>query len=232
VADLVTFRQHDDHSTIVLDDGKVNVLSLAMQAEIAAALDQAQRAGTPVVVTGRAGTFSAGFDLRTLRGGGTDAAAMLRGGFELALRLLEFPLPVVAACSGHALAMASFLLLSVDYRIGADGQYRIGPNEVAIGLVMPMTAVEICRARLDPVHFDRAVNSAEIFDPAGAVRAGFLDVVVDESELAAAASAKAAALGTLDLAAHAATKLRSRAASLAAIRRGYEEDEAFFAMMG
>lgn len=232
MADLVTFRQHDDHSTIVLDDGKVNVLSLAMQAEIAAALDQAQRAGTPVVVTGRAGTFSAGFDLRTLRGGGTDAVAMLRGGFELALRLLEFPLPVVAACSGHALAMASFLLLSVDYRIGADGQYRIGPNEVAIGLVMPMTAVEICRARLDPVHFDRAVNSAEIFDPAGAVRAGFLDVVVDESELAAAASAKAAALGTLDLAAHAATKLRSRAASLAAIRRGYEEDEAFFAMMG
>jgi enoyl-CoA hydratase len=229
---LVSYRTGGSSSTITMDDGKVNVLSLAMQAELGAALDQSQADGVPVVVTGRAGVFSAGFDLKTLRGGGADAAAMLRGGFELALRLLEFPLPVVAACSGHALAMASFLLLSVDYRIGAAGEYRIGPNEVAIGLVMPMTAVEICRARLDPVHFDRAVNSAEIFDPAGACRAGFLDQVVDESELIAAASTKATALGTLDLAAHAATKMRSRAASLAAIRRGYEEDEAFFSAMG
>jgi enoyl-CoA hydratase len=228
----VTFRLEDTHSTIVLDDGKVNVLSLAMQSEIGAALDAAQAGGVPVVLTGRPGVFSAGFDLATLRGGGADAAAMLRGGFQLALRLLEFPLPVVAACTGHALAMASFLLLSVDYRIGVDGDYRIGPNEVAIGLVVPMTAVEICRARLDPVHFDRSVNCAEVVDPAGALAAGFLDEVVDEPELAAASAAKATALGTLDLPAHAATKLRSRAASLAAIRRGYEEDELFFSTLG
>jgi enoyl-CoA hydratase len=103
---------------------------------------------------------------------------------------------------------------------------------VAIGLVVPMTAIEICRARLDPVHFDRAVNGAEVTDPAGALAAGFLDEVVAPAALDGAASAKAAALGTLDLHAHAATKLRSRAASLAAIRRGYEEDEAFFSAMG
>jgi enoyl-CoA hydratase len=232
MAGLVTFVRDDTHSTIVLDDGKVNVLSLAMQSEIGAGLDAAQAEGVPVVLTGRPGVFSAGFDLATLRGAGADAAAMLRGGFELALRLLEFPLPVVAACSGHALAMASFLLLSVDYRIGAAGDYRIGPNEVAIGLVMPMTAVEICRARLDPVHFDRAVNCAEVVDPAGALAGGFLDDVVEESDLATAATAKATALGALDLHAHATTKLRSRAASLAAIRRGYEEDEVFFSAMG
>src|SRR3712207_6183886 len=122
---LVTYEGGDPVATIAMDDGKVNALSLQMLAELNAALDQADAHGAAVVLTGREGTFSAGFDLGVLRGGGSDAAAMIRGGFELAARLLAFATPVVIACSGHAIAMAAFLVLSGDYRVGAAGPYKI-----------------------------------------------------------------------------------------------------------
>jgi len=227
MGDLVAYDRSDAISTITMDDGKVNALSLEMLAELGAALDRAEADMVAVVLAGRAGTLSAGFDLRVLRGGGSDAFDMLMGGFALSVRMLTFPTPVVVACTGHAIAMASFLLLSADYRIGAAGPFRIGANEVAIGLTMPLAAVEICRARLAPAHFNRSVVNAEMYGPAGAVEAGFLDRVVDEADLVAAAQEAARALATLDMTAHAATKLRARAQALSAIRSAVEEDEAF-----
>jgi enoyl-CoA hydratase len=227
MGDLVAYDRSDAISTITMDDGKVNALSLEMLAGLGAALDRAEADMVAVVLAGRAGTLSAGFDLRVLRGGGSDAFDMLMGGFALSVRMLTFPTPVVVACTGHAIAMASFLLLSADYRIGASGPFRIGANEVAIGLTMPLAAVEICRARLAPAHFNRSVVNAEMYGPAGAVEAGFLDRVVDETDLVAAAQEAARALATLDMTAHAATKLRARAQALSAIRSAVEEDEAF-----
>jgi enoyl-CoA hydratase len=221
---LANYERDGAVATITMDDGKVNVLSLPMLTEINAALDQAETDGAVAVLAGRAGIFSAGFDLKVLRAGGSDAGAMLRAGFELAERLLAFPTPVVIACPGHAVAMASFLLLSGDYRIGAAGQFRITANEVAIGLTMPRAAVEICRQRLAPAYFQRAVLLAEVFAPDDAVAAGFLDRVVAPTEVLGAARATASELAKLDLAAHAASKLRARASALAAIRAGREAD--------
>jgi enoyl-CoA hydratase len=152
---------------------------------------------------------------------------MLRTGFELAERILAFPTPVVVACSGHALAMGVFLVLSGDYRVGASGAFRIGANEVAIGLTMPHFGVEICRQRLAPAHFHRAVINAEIYRPEDAVAAGWLDRVVPAGELAAAARSVAVELAKLDFDVHAATKLRARAHALQAIRAAIEADDAF-----
>jgi enoyl-CoA hydratase len=154
---MVSYHCDDTIATITIDDGKVNALSLAVLAELNAALDQAERGGAVVILAGRDGVFSAGFDLPALRGGGPDAIAMLRAGFELAARLLAFPRPVVIACTGHAVAMGVFLLLCGDYRVGATGPYKITANEVAIGLTMPRAAVEICRQRLTPAHAARGV---------------------------------------------------------------------------
>ena len=123
---------------------------------------------------------------------------MLDTGFGLAERLLRFPKPVVAACNGHAIAMAAFLLNCVDYRVGAAGAYRITANEVTLGLTMPRAAVEICRQRLTPSHFHRALSLAEVYSPAGAVEAGFLDEVVEQADLAATAHARAVQLLALD----------------------------------
>ena len=128
VTDLLTIRNDDACTVVTLDDGKVNALSLAMFEAIDAALDAAVERRLPVVLTGRDGVFSAGFDLEVLRAGDADARAMVGAGFELSYRLLSFPVPVVIACTGHALAMGVFLVLSGDYRVGAYGDYRIGAN--------------------------------------------------------------------------------------------------------
>lgn len=213
-------------ATITMDDGKVNALSPAMLHGLHHALDRAEDEGAVVVLAGRPGVFSAGFDLSVLRGGGPDAVPMLQAGFRLAERMLSFPTPVVAACTGHALAMASFLLCAADHRVGAGGPFRIAANEVAIGLVMPRAALELCRQRLAPTHFGRAVLLAEVFDPPGALAAGFLDEVVEEGHVAEAASAVAARLRSLDANAHRASKLRARAGTLAALRAAIEADDA------
>ena len=224
MTDLVTYELQESIATITMDDGKVNALSPQLFEELDAALDQAKTDGAVVVMTGREGIFSAGFDLGVLGAGGPDAAALLRFGFEVAERLLSFPRPVVIACNGHAIAMGVFLLLSGDYRIGAAGAYKITANEVAIGMTMPRTAVEICRQRLSPAAFNRVVILAEPYSPDDAVAAGFLDRVVQPSELQDAARKMAAQLAKLDMNAHAATKLRARDNALKAIRAGIESD--------
>jgi enoyl-CoA hydratase len=172
---LVTYRNEDGIATVTMDDGKRNALSAQMLAELNAAFDRAGAEKVPVILTGRPETLSAGFDLKVMMAGGPDAAKMVLAGFELGERLLGFPTPVVVACGGNAIAMGAFLLLSTDYRIGTAGPYRIVANEVAIGITMPHFGVEICRQRLAPAHFNRAVINSESYDPEHAVAAGWLD---------------------------------------------------------
>src|SRR5215469_14464323 len=142
--ELVTYELSDGVATIAMDDGKVNCLSPRMLGGLNEALDRAESDRATVLLTGREGRFSAGFDLPLLRAGGEPARLMVRAGFELALRVLSFPTPVVIGCTGHAVAMGAFLLLSADVRIGAAGPFRITANEVAIGLTMPRAAVVLC----------------------------------------------------------------------------------------
>jgi len=218
---LVSYHLEDAIATITMDDGKVNALSPAMQAELNGALDQADADGAVVVLCGRDGVFSAGFDLGVIRGGGGDAALMVRGGFDLSHRLLSFPRPVVVACTGHAIAMGLFLLLSGDYRVGANGPYKLMANEVAIGMTLPQAAIEILRQRVAPAHFNRAAILAETYTPANAVEAGFLDKVVEPLEVLTASLQVALALSKLDMAAHAATKQRLREQTLNIIRSDF-----------
>jgi len=225
---LVTYQLEGSIATITMDDGKMNVLSIDMFAQLGAALDRAKADRAVVILTGREGVFSGGFDLRILVAGGSDAYDMVRMGFELGERILSFPTPVVVACTGHAIAMGAFLVLSGDYRVGALGAHRIGANEVAIGITMPYFGVEICRQRLAPAHFNRAVINAEIYRPEDAVAAGFLDRVVPACELRDAARGIAAALAKLDVDVHAASKLRARGDALKAIRGAIEADAAAF----
>ncbi|MGW0811298.1 crotonase/enoyl-CoA hydratase family protein [Nonomuraea sp. NPDC002799] len=221
---LVTYQLKDSVATITMDDGKVNAISLPMITELGAALDRAAADSAVVLLGGREGIFSAGFDLGTLQAGGPDAGAMVRGGFELAARLLSFPTPVVVACTGHAVAMGVFLLLSGDYRVGAAGPYRLTANEVALGIPMPYAAVEILRQRLTPACFIRALTLAEIFSPEDGVAAGFLDRTVEPARVWDTARGVAESLTSLDLPAHAESKSRARRQALAAIRAGITED--------
>lgn len=215
----VTYTLDGRIATVAIDDGKVNALSIATLNALHAALDRAEGDEAVVVLTGREGRFSGGFDLGVFASGdGIAALEMVRLGATLAERILAFGTPVVAACTGHAVAAGSFLLLAADARIGADGPFRIGLNEVQIGLTVPWFAIELARQRLHPAHFDRAVVSAAMHSPQEAVAAGFLDRVVAPADVRAASLDAAAQLATLHPAAHAATKLRVRAGALRAVK--------------
>ncbi len=175
----VTCSISDDVATITIDDGKANALSHAVLAGIETALDEAEDGEAKVVLLqGRDGKFSAGFDLSVMTAGPTQARDLLGRGAELGLRLYELPVPVVFAVTGHALAMGGILQCCADVRIGAEGPYRIGLPEVRIGMPVPTFAVELCRDRLSPRWFTRAVLLGEGLDPSQALDAGFLDEVV------------------------------------------------------
>lgn len=226
IGGLVSYASDGTVATVTMDDGKVNVLSPAMLAAVGTALDRATAGEQAVVLTGRPRILSAGFDLGVLAAGGRDAVDMVRGGFELAERLLTHPAPVVVACPGNAVAMGSFLLVAGDYTIGTAGPYRYQANEVALGITMPHAAVSLLRRRLAPAAFERAVALSEAFAPAAGLAAGWVDLVVEAEDLADAAHEAATTFAGLDRAAHVATKYRMRERMLAELRAGIEADDA------
>jgi enoyl-CoA hydratase/carnithine racemase len=225
MTELVRYEATDSIATLTMDDGRVNVMSPAMLRALHHAFDRAERDRSIVVLTGREKIFSAGFDLKVFaEGGAREIYDMMKLGAELALRVLSFPTPVVAACTGHALPMGAFLMLASDVRVGADGPFRIGLNEVAIGLTVPSFALELARQRLIPAYFNRTAMTGELFAPREAVVAGFLDRVVAPEELHDTARAIAAGLTKIDLAAHAATKARARGAAIKAVRAAIDAE--------
>jgi enoyl-CoA hydratase len=222
---LATYSRSCAVARIVMDDGQLNVMSVGMLAALHAAFDVAQKDGTVVILTARGKAFSAGFDLKVFSDGSAqEMYTMLKQGAELALRLLTFPTPVVAACNGHALPMGAFLLMSSDVRIAAEGAYGIGMNEVAIALTVPWFAVEVARARLTPAYFNRALTTGQMFVPAEAATAGFVDWTVPAGDLDAASLDVAERLAKIDMAAHAVTKLRAREPAIKAIRAAIDRD--------
>jgi enoyl-CoA hydratase len=206
----VSTQELDTHILLRMDDGKANALSFAMFDALNAGLADAEKSGKVVVIAGRPGKFSAGFDLQVMGAGGEDMLRLLRQGAELSRRLLTFSAPVVLAVSGHALAMGALLCLSADYRVGMQGSYKLGLNEVAIGMTLPWFGVELARARLEETQLSQAVGLARIYDPQSAVEVGYLDEVVEEEALLPRVSELAAVFAGLDMSAHKATKARVR----------------------
>ena len=211
-------------AVIGIDDGKVNALNLALLQQINDALESAEALNTGVVIIGRPGILSAGFDLKQMMTEDSVACSLLRAGAELCLRLMTFRRPVVSACTGHAYPMGAFLLLSSDYRIGADGPFKIGMNEAKIGLVMPTFAFELARWRLTPPAFNKTILTGEMFTPNEAVSAGFLDEVCDANALASVAISKAAELSAMPANAHVQIKRKLRAPLLEAIRHAIDTE--------
>ena len=223
---IVSYHLQDQIAIITMNDGSKNLISPKMVRELNYALDQAEKDKAIVIITGSDGVFSAGFDLKVLKSGAKQAFTMLNGGFALATRLLSFPTPVIIACNGHAIAMGVFLLLSGDYRIGVEGAFKIVANEVAIGLTMPATAIQVCKQRLTPADFVRAVMLSEEYKPDTAVAAGFLDCVVDSEDLLMQkAISTATAYTKLDLVAYYKTKLRVRKQLIKAMKRANRFDK-------
>ena len=193
----VTLKTDEDISIIQMDDGKVNVFSPDMIQNFNDILDKVPTDKGSMLIIGREAMFSAGFDLKVMMSSPENAAAMVKSGFELLMRVFTFPRPVVAACSGHAIALGAFLLCSCDHRIGCKGNFKIGANELRNNMIVPTPILELAKFRLIKSHKQRALLNAEMYSIEDAVAPGYLDEVADQDKLFELAMAKAKDLATL-----------------------------------
>ena len=191
-----SYEVTDGIAVLRLDDGKANAVGYETIAAIDAALDDAEANAGSLVIVGREGRFSAGFDLSVMGQGPEAARPLVAAGARTAMRIYGARIPVVAACTGHALAFGAIMLLSSDVRIGADVEAKIGLIEVSIGMPLPIFAVELARARLSPRHFTAATSLATAYGPHGAAEAGYLDDVVPADELHETAMQRAGELAS------------------------------------
>ncbi len=223
MTELTTYEQVGDVALIIMDDGKANAFGPPMIAAVDAMLDRAADDAKAVVLTGRPGIFSGGFDLNVIRGGdATQARAQALGGARLMMRLYGWPQPLVVAASGHAIALGAFCVLAGDHRLGADGEFRIGLNEVAIGATLPPFAWLLAKERLSKRYLTQATLTAKMYEPNAACDAGFLDEVVAADKLRNVALERAAQLAELDANAYAGMKQGLRGESIDAVLAGLE----------
>lgn len=209
MADALTTERRGPVLVLHLDDGKANALTFDLIAALRSAVADAEvdEGIGAVVIHGREGRFSGGFDLGVMFGDDLAAIiALVADGGDLVHTLYGASVPVVAACTGHALAAGALVLLGCDVRVGADVEAKIGLNEVAIKMVLPDWAFTIATERLSRRHLQRAVANARITGPHEAAAAGYLDEVVPAAEVLERAVAVAEELATtLDPSAYART---------------------------
>jgi len=226
----VTFADEGGVAVVTVDDGKANALSHEVLGGIEHALDTAESEGSKaLVLLGREGRFSAGFDLSVMTAGPGQARDLLARGARLALRTYQLPIPVVFGVTGHALAMGGILLCSADLRIGARGEFKLGLPEVRIGMPLPGFAAELCRDRMSPRWYTRAAQLAETLDPEMALEAGLLDELVEPGEVAGRARELAAELaGAVHAGPFAMTRRTIRAELAARLEQALADDLAAF----
>ena len=225
MSDLISYQLEDGIATLTLNNGKVNAISPDVIVAFNAALDQAVQDRAVVIITGQPGILSGGYDLKVMTSSPQNAVALVTAGSTLARRMLAHPYPIIVACPGHAIAKGAFILLSADYRIGVEGPFNIGLNEVQIGMTMHHAGIELARDRLRRSAFHRSVINGEIFNPESAVDAGFLDKVVPAEQLMATAVAAAQQLKKINMTAHKNTKLKVRKAFLETLDKAIELDQ-------
>ena len=214
MSDAVRTTVEDGVAVVRIDDGKANALSMNVIGQLHDALDTAAGQASAVCIVGNAKALSAGFDLSVMQGGAEGMVELVRSGGELLMRLYAHPQPTAAVVTGHALAAGALLVLVCDTRISGDGPAKIGLNEVAIGMTLPDFAIELARDRLSKRSLTRATVEAEVFDPEGALAAGYVDMIVAADQCERTAVDVARRLGQLDAAAYAGTKKALRQATI------------------
>ena len=222
--EVVQYKGDENYALLTIANGKANAISHEVIDGLNSGLDRALEEDRVVILTGQPGIFSAGFDLKVMTQSPESAKELVMKGSQLSLRMLSFPKPIIVACSGHAIAKGGFLLLSADYRIGVIGDFKIGLNEVLIGMTMHHAGVAIAKGRLSEVYLNRSVNNSEIYNPNDAERAGFLDKIVPENLLLPTAIKVAELFSKLHKKAHAETKLKVRKSVLEALNTAIQLD--------
>ena len=195
---IVTLSKENDISIIKLDDGKANAFSYDMLSQVNDLLKKVPRDSGALVITGREGLFSGGFDLKTLATGDMEKITkMVQLGYRLLLELFSFDRPIVAAVSGHSIALGLFVTCSADYRIAIDGKYVCQANEVRNNMDIPTQIMEILKARVNKKYFYPAVYHSDAYSVQESIEVGYIDEVVSEDQFMERVMEKAKELATL-----------------------------------
>ena len=196
---------------IHLDDGKANAINDAFLSAVSDGLDQAEAEEMGVVLAGRSGFFSGGLDLKNLPNLEPDILfSVLQRFGEVMLRLFVFPRPVVSACTGHAVAGGTVTLLATDERIAADGKFKLGLNETALGLSLPIFVTEFVRCQISPAHHHSILTCGNLFGPQEAKDIGIIHELTDADNVVAQAIKRAKELSNLPKQAYRDNKLSVR----------------------
>ena len=209
---IATLSQENDISIIKLDDGKANAFSYDMLTQVNELLSKVPRDSGALVITGREGLFSGGFDLKTLATGDMEKITkMVQLGYHLLLELYSFDRPIIAAVSGHSIALGLFVTCSADYRIAIDGEYVCQANEVRNNMDIPIQIMEILKARVNKNYFYPAVFHSDAYTVQDSIAVGVIDEVVPQAEFMDRVMDKAKELATLPHPFYAKTKESAQA---------------------
>jgi enoyl-CoA hydratase len=221
---IVRYELVDGIAQIQMDDGKANALGPQMIEQLSEAFDRAAGEAKAVILAGRPGRFCAGFDLKIMTSGPENAIRLFTAGAEMFLKIYDHPLPVVAACTGHAMAGGALLLLVSDERLCAEGDFKLGLNEVAIGMILPVLGRELVRSRVDPRRHAEVILGARIDSPEWAREVGFLDGLVAPDALLSEARAAAQRLGAYPSVSYAGSKHAMREDLIRYVREAMPAD--------
>lgn len=203
---------HDGVAVVTIDDGKVNAFDVDAFAALDAALD-ACADDAAIVLAGRDGVLSAGLDRRQLTAPAADLERLGVALTRTTMRLWTEPRPVVMAATGHAIAAGTILALACDHVVAADGDYRWGLNETAIGLVLPQWVVDLARSAVRADRLEGLVLPGRLVGVREAHEVGFAHEVAAPADVRARARARAASLAELPRDVYAANKRRLRGAA-------------------
>jgi len=215
---VISLNIENDIANLRIDDGRANVITKEVATDFIQALNEAAQSAKVTIVTGGGDKFSAGFDLETVKSSGEAQAAMVTAGFNLLYHLYSHPLPLIAACNGHAIGMGAFILLCSDTRIGAKGDYKIGLPETAGGMPFTPLLVTILQQELNRKFFTSAALQSQMCKPEQALDANFLDILVDGEQLISTAQVGAKQLMQIPTTQYAENKLMLRGAALDSIK--------------
>jgi enoyl-CoA hydratase len=213
MSQFATLKIEDGIAIISLNDGKANAFSFAMMEALNACFDEAEAKADVIVLTSEGRAMCAGFDLKVMKEQPDRVADMVGMGGQFLTRVFGNDKPVVIASPGHGIAAGGLLMLSADYRIGAEGEARYGLNESAIGMVLPSFGQDLAEFKINNKYLDMCFVGAELIDTPTAIEAGFLDEAVPADQLMARAMEKAKALQALHPKAYAGNKRLVRGAT-------------------
>ena len=185
--ETLLIRREGAVAWVTLNRPPANAINMQMCNELIALLDELETDANVqgLVLTGRKGMFSAGLDIIALRKLNRGAMTLFWTRFcQTFGRLWATPLTTAAAISGHSPAGGCVLSLACDYRAMAAGEYKIGLNEVAVGLPVPDFLCQVHARTVGNRNAERLLQFGTMVQPAEALAIGLVDAVVEHDELA------------------------------------------------